>query len=119
MRHRWLLVPLLLLLSACASKRFSFGSSTAPGVRSEVLVLGSRPQVSVENEGPGELLLQLDSHGEHREEVVRPGELSAEHELRGPIRVGLEPLGAELVAWRLVAQRCTGLRADLILDPGD
>jgi hypothetical protein len=116
-----LLAPLLLLLlTACASDRYSIAGSTPGGACSEVEVLGGRPQVSVENEGPGELRVQLvDAEDGRHEEVLAPGAQTEELVLPGPVLVAVEPTGELRAAWRLLALRATGLRVDLILEGRD
>jgi len=112
-----LLAPLLLLLTACASDRYSVASSTGPGDRSEVEVLGGRPQVSVENEGPGELRVQLvDADGERHEQVLARGKRTEGLVLPGPVLVSMQPTGELRVAWRLLALRAAGLRVDVLVE---
>jgi hypothetical protein len=113
-------VALLLLLGACASDRYSLASSTGAGDRSEVEVLGGRPQVSVENEGPGELrVLLVDAEGGRREELLAAGQWIDGVVLPGPVLVGLQPTGELRAAWRLLALRAAGLSVDLLVAGGD
>jgi hypothetical protein len=116
-----LLAPLLLLLlTACASDRYSVASSTGAGDRSEVEVLGGRPQVSMENEGPGELRVQLvDAEDGRHEEVLAQGERTEELVLSGPVLVAVEPTGELRATWRLLALRATGLRVDVLVERSD
>lgn len=109
-------LTVLLLLCSCASDRFSLGATTAPGDASEVQVLGRRPRVSVENEGPGRLHVHFDAPGDAWDDSVTLGVGVTMRTLPGPVRVRLEPLGDERAIWRLVARESTGLNADLLLE---
>jgi hypothetical protein len=116
---RLLLLAALLLLPACASGRFSLGSSTAAGQASEILVLGAHPRIEVRNQGPGGLRVRFEPAGRGDPVVMELGEVGQIDTLPGPVLVRLEPLGDERVSWRLVAWQCGGLRADLVLEGDD
>lgn len=109
------LVPVF--LSGCASGRYSLGSTTASGTASEVLVLGRRPRVAVENDGPVPLRVDFDSPDDAWDCSVTPRAGVAERTLPGPVRVRLEPTGDGQAVWTLRAWEAAGLRVDLMLEP--
>ena len=114
-RERFLLLALM-LLGGCASDRYSLGSVTFPGNAAEVKVLGQRPKVAVENEGPGRLRVDFDSPDDAWDKSVTLGVGLASRRLPGPVRVRIEPIGSAHATWRLTAWRAGGLRADLVLE---
>lgn len=104
------------LLTGCASGRYSLGATTAVGDVSAVEVLGRRPRIVVENEGPGLLRLDFEGPDGSRDDSVTVGVGVTARTLRGPVRVRLEPAGNEPIVWRLVATDCRGLRADVLVE---
>ena len=115
-RLRHLLLLLALLMTSCASGRYSLGGSTSPGNVSEVQVLGDQPRISVENLGPGRLHVTFDSPDDAVDESVTIDTGMATRTLPGPVRVRLEPVGGAHTVWRLTARRSGGLRADLLVE---
>lgn len=107
---------LLCLLAACAGGRYSIGGTTPKGDLAEVLVLGSRPRIRVDNRGPGELQVRFLTPDVDDQQARRMDAMSTEHRLRGPVRVTLEALGPGPAHWKLEAWNSTGLRADMLVE---
>ena len=116
---RPLLLVALALLASCHADRYSLGSALDAGQAAEIVVLGSRPRIEVENAGPGMVTVRFEAvkvDDEHEVEL-HAGSTSM-RTLPGPVRVLLLAAAEEGCEYRLIAHGCEGLRADLLLEEG-